>query len=330
MQIELHSPLDMHLHLREGVMLQNVTPFSASAFAGGVIMPNLIDPVDSLEKVRAYRRKIEECENTKSFTPYMTLFFKKYSRQQLIDARDEIIGVKLYPAGITTQSENGVSDFSAINETLGYMEELGIPLLVHGETGGFVMDREKDFLGVYQQFAENFPKLHIIMEHITTADAVAIVDRYQNVSATVTLHHLLITLDDVIGGLLEPDLFCKPIAKTPKDRASLQEAVFSGHPRIMFGSDSAPHPRHKKECCGCAAGIFSAPVALPMLAQLFDEAGKLDLLQNFVSGIACSRYGIAPLKKTITLEKKPWLVPELYHDLKPFAAGQTLSWTQVL
>ena len=330
MHIELQSPLDMHLHLREGAMLRNVTPFSAAAFAGAVVMPNLVDPVDSLEKVRAYRKKIEECKNTENFAPYMTLFFKQYSRQQLLDAKNEIIGIKLYPAGITTQSENGVSDVSAINETLGYMEELGIPLLVHGETDGFVMDREKEFLGTYQQFAETFPNLHIIMEHITTADAVNIVDHYENVSATVTLHHLLITLDDVAGGLLEPDLFCKPIAKTPKDRAALQDAVFSGHPRIMFGSDSAPHPRHKKECCGCAAGIFSAPVALPMLAQLFDNAGKLDLLQNFVSGIACSRYGITPLQKTITLEKKPWLVPELYHDLKPFAAGQTLSWTQVI
>ena len=167
------------------------------------------------------------------------------------------------------------------------------------------------------------------MEHITTAAAVQLVDSYENVSATVTLHHLLITLDDVAGGLLQPDLFCKPIAKTPKDLAALQEAVLSGHPRIMFGSDSAPHPRHKKECCGCAAGIFSAPVALPMLAELFEGAGKLDLLQGFISDIACKRYGLKPLGKTVILEKKPWQVPELYHDLKPFGAGKTLSWRQV-
>ncbi len=192
------------------------------------------------------------------------------------------------------------------------------------------MDREKDFLPVYKQIAEQFPGLHIVMEHITTADAVKLLDQYDNISATVTLHHLMITLDDVAGGMLEPDLFCKPIAKTPHDLAVLREAVFSGHPKIMFGSDSAPHPRHKKECCGCAAGIFSAPVALPMLAEIFEDENKLDLLQDFVSGIACKRYGLKPLSRTVTLEKKPWTIPELYHDIKPFGAGRTLRWSQLV
>lgn len=326
MQITLHSPLDMHLHLREGEMLQHVTPYSASPFAGAVIMPNLVSPVDSLAKVREYKQAIEGCMEAEDFTPYMTLFFRPYSRRELEEAKEEIIGLKLYPAGVTTQSEKGVNDFSEINETLCAMEELGIPLLVHGESNGFVMDREKEFLPVYQQFAEDFPRLHIIMEHITTADAVEFVDRYENVSATVTLHHLMITLDDVAGGLLEPDLFCKPIAKTPKDLSALRDAVFAGHESIMFGSDSAPHPRHKKECCGCAAGIFSAPAALPMLAELFEDAGKLDLLQGFVSDIACKRYGLTPIKKDVTLAKSPWQVPERCHDVKPFGAGRTLRW----
>jgi len=207
------------------------------------------------------------------------------------------------------------------------MEELHIPLLIHGESNGFVMDRECEFLSVYRHLAENFPKLHIIMEHITTADAVAFVDRFPNVSATVTLHHLLITLDDVIGGAMEPDLFCKPIAKRPSDREALREAVFSGHDRIMFGSDSAPHPRHKKECCGCAAGIFSAPVALPMLAQLFEEAGCLDKLQDFVCTIALTRYGLTPVPKKITLTTTPWQVPELFGDVKPYLAGKEIRWS---
>jgi len=329
MRIELQSPLDMHLHLREETMMQNVTPLSAASFAGGVIMPNLVSPVDSLSKVREYQKAIVQSTNNLDFKPFMTLFFKNYSRDELVEAKNEIIGIKLYPAGITTQSENGVSDFSSISTTLGHMEELGIPLLVHGETGGFVMDREKDFLPVYKQIAEQFPNLHVVMEHITTADAVNVLDQFDNISATVTLHHLMITLDDVAGGLLQPDLFCKPIAKTPNDLAVLREAVFSGHPKIMFGSDSAPHPRHKKECCGCAAGIFSAPVALPMLAEIFEDEGKLDLLQGFISGIACKRYGLKPLPKTITLERKPWMIPELYHDIKPFGAGRTLRWSQV-
>ena len=327
MKIILNSPLDMHLHLREGQMLQTVAPFSTGCFAGAVIMPNLISPVDSLVKVRKYKEQIMAAGNSDSFAAYMTLFFKKYSRPELAAVKNDIIGIKLYPAGITTRSENGVSDFDDIDETLSLMEEMGIPLLVHGESGGFVLDREKEFLEVYRRLAETFPKLHIIMEHITTAEAVDFVDRYGNVSATVTLHHLLMTLDDVIGGLMEPDLFCKPIAKRPEDRRRLRDAVFSGHERIMFGSDSAPHPRHKKECCGCAAGIFSAPVALPMLAELFEEADQLDRLQNFVSGIACNRYGLQPIAKQVVVEKKPWKIPDLYGQVKPFGAGKTLQWS---
>lgn len=329
MTIVLQSPLDMHVHLREGVMLQAVAPYTSSCFAGAVIMPNLVSPVDSLEKVRRYKDEIHAADNRNSFVAYMTLFFKKYSRAELTAAKDEIIGIKLYPAGITTRSESGVTDFSDVDETLSMMEEMQIPLLVHGESDGFVLDREREFLRVLKRLAESFPNLHIIMEHITTAEAVEFLDRYANVSATVTLHHLMITLNDVIGGLMEPDLFCKPIAKRPEDREQLREAVFSGHDRIMFGSDSAPHPRHKKECCGCAAGIFSAPVALPMLAELFEEADRLDLLQNFISGIACRRYGLQPPKKAVTLEKKPWTVPKLCGKIKPFGAGRQLRWAVI-
>jgi dihydroorotase len=256
----------------------------------------------------------------------MTLFFRPYSRQELLAARDEIIGLKLYPAGITTQSEDGVRDFDRIGDTVALLEELDIPLLVHGETDGFVMDREREFLKVYQWLAETFPRLRIVMEHITTAEAVEFLDRYDNVAATVTLHHLMITLDDVAGGLLQPDLFCKPIAKTPRDRQALRQAVFSGHPRLFFGSDSAPHPRHKKECCGCAAGVFSAPVALPMLTQLFEENGFLDGLADFVSANGKRYYRISPPPRQVVLERIPWQIPEQFETLKPFLSGETLFW----
>lgn len=327
MEITLNSPLDMHLHLRENEMLRSVAPHSATCFAGAVIMPNLVSAVDSREKVIAYRDEISKACRNNIFTPYMTLFFKSYSREFLSEVYEDIIGIKLYPAGITTQSKDGVSNFDAIGETLFFMEEMGIPLLVHGESNGFVMDREKEFLSIYKRLAEDYPKLHIIMEHITTAEAVAFVDKYPNVSATVTLHHLLITLDDVIGDAMEPDLFCKPIAKRPHDREALRQAVFAGHSKIMFGSDSAPHPRHKKECCGCAAGIFSAPVALPMLAELFEEANCLDKLPAFVSTIARERYSLTPPKKKITLTRIPWRVPQLLGDVKPFLAGRELQWS---
>ena len=308
-------------------MLDLTVPSTANHFAGAVIMPNLVVPVDSLDYLRDYRQAIEFYCHDKNFRPYMTLFFKNYSLQELEECGEHILGIKLYPAGITTQSEAGVSDFGGIEETLEHMQELRIPLLVHGESNGFVLDREREFLDVYRSLASRFPDLHIIMEHITTAEAVQLLDEYDNLSATVTLHHLMITLDDVIGDLLRPDLFCKPVAKTPRDRKALREAVFSGHPKLMFGSDSAPHPRHKKECIGCAAGVFSAPVALPLLAQIFEDEGHLDLLQSFISDNACQRYGIIPVQKQVVLTQSPWQVPAYYKDVSPFYAGQTLRWS---
>ena len=326
MKISIDSPLDMHLHLRQGEILKQVLPFTASSFAGAVIMPNLVSPVDDKEKLFRYLKEItSQCEN-EIFKPYMTLFFRSYRKSELEELLNHIIGIKLYPAGVTTQSESGVSDFSIIEETLSHMQELRIPLLVHGESNGFVMEREKEFLQTYDYIARNFPDLHIVMEHITSADSVEFLDKFDNVSATVTVHHLMITLDDVVGDLMEPDMFCKPIAKTPRDREALKSAVFTGHQKLMFGSDSAPHPRHKKECCGCAAGIFSAPVALPILAELFDKADKLDLLQDFVSGIARKRYNITPPEKTITLEDKAFLVPLLSGEVKSFLAGKKVAW----
>lgn len=324
--LSITDPLDMHLHLREGQMLQTVTPLSARDFAAGVVMPNLQQPVDTLAHVLKYQNEIKKAASSHSFTPLMTLFFREYSEDELLEAKPHIFGIKLYPAGITTQSESGVSDIRGAYETIELLEDLDIPLLVHGESNGFVMDREREFLALYGQIAADFPRLHLVMEHITTADAVRFLDRFDNVSATITLHHLLITLDDVAGGLLEPDLFCKPIAKTPKDREALRQAVLTGHPKVMFGSDSAPHPRHKKECCGCAAGIFSAPVALPLLAQMFEEEDRLDKLQGFVSDIAQKRYRLPSFGKTVRLIQREWLVPEHYDSVKPFYGGQSLRW----
>ena len=327
MKISLQSPLDMHLHLREADMLSLTAPLSARHFAGAVVMPNLRRPVDTLKLLSEYRRAISSLCGDESFEPYMTLFFKNFSHLELEQAKDAIIGIKLYPAGITTQSDSGVKDFEAIEATVSAMQNLQIPLLVHGESNGFVLDREKEFIPVYRMIAENFPDLHIIMEHITTAEAVDFMNRYDNVSATVTLHHLMITLDDVIGDLLRPDLFCKPIAKTPADRSALRDAVFSGNPKIMFGSDSAPHPRHKKECIGCAAGVFSAPVALPLLVQIFEEADSLEHLQGFISDNARQRYRITPPAKTVELSTKNWTVPSFYGDVSPFWADREIRWS---
>lgn len=323
----LHAPLDMHLHLRESDMLEAIGHPSCRSLSGAVVMPNLRQPVDTVDKVRAYRQAIRNAVRDESFTPYMTLFFRPYTPKELDDAKEHILGIKLYPAGITTGSEQGVTSIRDCESTFAAMEERGIPLLVHGESNGFVLDREEEFIKTYDWLARQFPELHIVMEHITTEAAVRFLDRFENVSATVTLHHLMITLDDLMGGLLRPHLFCKPVAKRPADRDAIREAVFGGHPRIMYGSDSAPHPRDQKEACGCAAGIFTAPDALPLLAQIFEEAGKLDRLQGFVSDIARNRYSLTPPEKTIRLIRKEYRIPATYADVVPFLAGQTIRWS---
>ena len=312
--LQISQPLDMHLHLRDGDMLQLVAPYTAEQFAGAVIMPNLVPPVTSAAMLREYRERIMAAcgPHAATFQPLMTLFFQHYTEAQLAEALPDLFAVKLYPHGVTTNSESGIHSIDAAEPTMRLMEEMGIPLLVHGETTGFVMDREAEFLSIYERLATRFPRLRIVMEHITTAAALTLLDRYENLHATVTAHHLIITLDDVAGGMLQPHLFCKPIAKRPDDRDALLAAALAAHPKLMMGSDSAPHPRHAKECCGCAAGVWSAPVLLPRLAELFETHGALDRLQDFVSGNAIRIHHLTPPQKTVTLTREPWTVPALY------------------
>ena len=330
----LNEPLDMHLHLRDGDMLRLVAPLTSNSFSGALVMPNLVPPVTTKEALLSYKKRIIESCKDDNFTPYMTLFFQNnYSFEFLEDIKDEIIGIKLYPAGITTNSETGVSsmDIEVLRATLENMSKLGIPLCIHGETNGFVMDREKEFMPIYESFAIAFPNLKIVMEHITTKDAVELLDKYSNLYATVTLHHLLITLDDVAGGMLDPHLFCKPIAKRPEDRNALLNAALKAHPKLMFGSDSAPHPKHKKECCGCAAGVFTSPIALQVLVELFEKYDSLDNLNDFVSNNAKKIYGLNIKDKTIKLVKKDFIVPAIYEykdeKVVPMYAGKTISWS---
>ena len=331
MQIQLNSPLDMHLHLRDGEMLQTVAPLSSKSFAGAIIMPNLVPPISTKEELLNYRKYIQNACPNDIFTPYMTIFFKPtYTKEFLESIRDELTAIKLYPAGITTNSEGGVSGFKIeqLRQTLEAMSDLEIPLCIHGETNGFVMDREAEFIPIYEKLASNFPKLTIIMEHITTKASVKALDKFDNLYATITLHHLFITLDDVAGGMLKPHLFCKPIAKRPEDRDALISVALGGHPKVMFGSDSAPHPQNLKEVCGCAAGVFTAPIALQVLTELFSKYSTIDNLQAFVSDNAQKIYkNIEVPKKTVTLEKKSFLVPEKYGAVVPMYAGETLAYS---
>ncbi len=334
MSITLNSPLDMHLHLRDNEMLKTVAPLSAKSFSGAIIMPNLVPPVITKEGLISYKNRIIDAIGDNDFIPYMTLFFKStYTKEFLKSIRDELTAIKLYPAGITTNSEGGVSgfDIEELRETLTAMSELGIPLSIHGETNGFVMDREAEFVSIYEKLALNFPELKIIMEHITTKESVEALDRFENLYATITLHHLMITLDDVAGGMLEPHLFCKPIAKRPKDREALREVALKAHPKVSFGSDSAPHPQHAKEASHCSAGVFTAPIALQVLTELFLEYSSLENLQAFVSDNAQKIYSNLEVPtKIITLEEKPFLVPNKYGDVVPMYAGKELKYSIVV
>ena len=329
MNFILKSPLDMHLHLRDTDMLKIVAPLSSQTFSGGLVMPNLVPPVTTVEALLEYKNRIISAINGNVFTPYMTLFFQNYTYDFLKNAKEHITSIKLYPAGITTNSDNGVSSFDldALKPTLDAMAELGIVLSIHGETNDFVMDREKNFMKIYEALAQNFPTLKIVMEHITTKEAVETLEKYENLYATITLHHLLITLDDVAGGMLRPHLFCKPIAKRDEDRAALLKVALDGHPKVMFGSDSAPHPQHAKESCGCAAGVFTAPIALQKLVELFEEHGKLGNLQKFVSNNAQEIYGIKPIEKEIHFKKENYLVPEKYGNVVPMYSGEYIKWS---
>ena len=272
MEVTIKNPMDMHLHLRQDDMLQKITPLSAKYFSDALIMPNTHPPITEEDQINDYYNQIIENKQDNQFQPHLTIFFNENLNYDFLEKiKDKIIAVKLYPAWITTNSEGWVEeiDIQKLWDIFQDMSDLGIPLCVHGETSGFVMDREKEFTQIYEKLASNFPDLKIIMEHITTKESAELLDKYDNLYATVTLHHLMITLDDVVWWLMIPHNFCKPIAKRPEDNQALREKALQAHPKLMFGSDSAPHPVHKKECCGCAAWVFTAPIALQMLTELF-------------------------------------------------------------
>ncbi|WP_321468514.1 dihydroorotase [Halarcobacter sp.] len=330
----IETPLDMHLHLRDEDMLKLVAPLTSKNFSAALIMPNLNPPITTKKDLLNYKERIKKASKNENFEPLMTIFFQvDYSYEFLKEIKDEIIAVKLYPFGVTTNSETGVAsmDVEILRPTLQSMEKLGIPLCVHGETKGFIMDREKEFLPIYESLAINFPKLKIMMEHISSKESIDLLKKYDNLYATITIHHLLLTLDDVLGGMLNPHNFCKPIVKRPDDRDALLQLVLNAHPKVMFGSDSAPHQKENKECHHGSAGVFSAPIALQALTQLFEKYNKLDNLNKFLSLNAQKIYNIKAKKKLIKMIKKDFTIPKSYkynnEEVIPLFSNETLSWS---
>ena len=329
--LTIRRPDDWHVHLRDGDMLAAVAPYTARQFARAIVMPNLSPPVTSVEAARGYRKRILEV-TAPGFTPLMTCYLTDQSDpNELQRGFDEgvWIAAKLYPAGATTNSANGVTDVRNIYPALTRMEKIGMVLCVHGEVTDpdvDVFDREAVFIDrVLTRIVSDFPELKIVLEHITTSDAVDFVATGR-VAATITPQHLIINRNALFSGGLRPHAYCLPVAKREEHRLAVRRAATSGRPNVFLGTDSAPHARHAKESpCGCA-GIFNAPFALESYAAAFEEEGALDKLEAFASVNGATFYGLPLNDGTVTLERAEVQVPDEIEGLVPFHAGETLGW----
>ncbi len=338
-RIALTCPDDWHLHLRDGDVLGDLVPFTAERFARAIIMPNLNPPVTTVHQARAYRERIlAAVPPGRAFEPLMTLYLTDITTPETIREAVEsgiIYGVKLYPAGATTNSEAGVTDLARCHEALAAMEELGLPLQIHGEvTHGNVdiFDRETRFIEErLVPLMGRYPRLRLVFEHITTAQAAEFVhEAPASVAATITAHHLLFNRNHLLAGGLRPHYYCLPVLKREIDRESLLEAATSGSPKFFLGTDSAPHARGDKEsACGCA-GCFTAPAAIELYAEAFDSVGRIDMLEGFASHFGADFYGLPRNTDSIGLERVDWNMPKHYRfgqrDIVPLRAGDRIRW----
>ncbi len=326
--ISLIKPDDWHLHLRQDEALEGYVKDAEIYFEKVLVMPNTLPPVDSVTSLSHYKSQIENAAS--SLKPYMTFkLLPSISPDNLMELKNAgAVGGKLYPAGVTTNAEDGVSQIEQIFPHLEVMQDLDLVLNIHGEEPlGFCLNRERDYLSQVAKVQKNFPKLRVVLEHISDGASVDFIEAApENFSASITVHHLFLTLDDVIGGSLRPHHFCKPIAKTPEDKLKIGRAALSGSPKFFLGTDSAPHLKeHKESDCGCA-GVYTTPVALPLLAEFFEAAEALPKMEAFCSEFGSEFYKLPLNKTSIELKKESWQVPAMYHGVVPFRAGQILSW----
>ena len=319
-----------------------VLPHSTRRFRRAIVMPNLRPPVTTTAQALAYRDRIMAAVPADTdFEPLMTLYLTDSTSADEIHraAKSGVVrAVKLYPAGATTNSESGVTDLRRCDVSLRALSDCGMPLLVHGEVTDpavDVFDRELTFIQrILVPLLQRFPDLKVVLEHVTTRDAVAFVMQAPgNVAATITAHHLLLNRNDLLVGGLRPHHYCLPILKREEHRLALVEAATSGNPKFFLGTDSAPHGRRAKEsACGCA-GSFTAHGGIELYAEVFESAGRLDRLENFASHFGAAFYGVPSNTDTITLENRPWTVPAHYafgdDHLVPLRAGEQIPWRLV-
>lgn len=338
-KLTITRPDDWHLHVRTGALLKAVLPHTARQFARAIIMPNLKPPVTTVAQAMAYRQEIMQAIPAGlDFTPLMTLYLTGSTSLDEIRnaaASEHVHAFKLYPAGATTNSDAGVANIEAAYPLFAEMEKQDIPLLIHGEVTDEqcdIFDRERVFLETQLTgIVDHFPALRVVVEHVTTTEAVDFVKAQgPHIAATITPQHLLYNRNAILAGGIRPHHYCLPVLKREHHRQALVQAATSGNPKFFLGTDSAPHLTSLKEnACGCA-GCFSAPVALELYAEAFEKAGALDKLEGFASFYGADFYRLPRNRGTITLERSDWQAPAVYeHDdviITPLKAGEQLQW----
>lgn len=339
-ELTILKPTDCHIHLRDELALGQTVADAAKQFSRAIVMPNLQPPVIDMESLNAYQHRIQaHIPAQRHFQPLMTLYLHESQHPDMLIAAKNagVIGVKLYPKGATTNAEHGVKTIEQFYPLFETMAAIELPLLIHGEITDShvdIFDREALFIErVLAHLIQDFPSLKIVLEHITTNEAVAFVKAQSNhVAATITAHHLLLNRNDLLVGGIRPHHYCLPILKRNTHQQALQQAAISGDPHFFLGTDSAPHlVINKQSACGCA-GIYTAHAAIELYAQVFEQLGALDKLEQFASVYGPDFYGLAPTLEKITLVKQPWTVPHTlpYDDnnkIVPLFAGDTLEWS---
>ncbi len=337
--VTITKPDDWHLHLRDEIALKTTVPATSRVFGRAIVMPNLKPPVTSVKMALNYRSRILEHKTPdSSFNPLMTLFLTdNLDPNEIVSLSNEesVVAVKYYPAGATTNSDTGVTNIKNVYRIIEKMAELGVPLLLHGEVTENhidIFDREKVFIEtILAPLIERYPNLKVILEHITTKDSVEFIESQSSrIAGTITIHHLLYNRNDMLVGGIKPHLYCLPVLKRNIHQTSLIRAALGGNPKFFLGTDSAPHARHDKESdCGCA-GVYTAPAAIELYAEVFEHAGALDKLENFASQFGPRFYGLDPNQGAITLERSEWSMPAQYDlgtdTVIPVRAGGRLSW----
>lgn len=338
-QITIIQPDEGHIHFRDGNRLADVIKFTAVRFGRALVMPNLLPPLVTVASVLAYRKRIIELLGPQwltHFNPLMTLYLTDRTTPEDIRMAKEsglILAGKLYPAGATTNSDDGVTDIENLYPAFEAAQELQFRICFHGEvTYGDVFNQEPEFIDkTLTDVHSRFPRMPITFEHISTEKAVRYVESVGGVvGATITPQHLLITRNDILKGGIRPHYFCFPVAQTEDDRLALIEAATSGKPYFYLGSDSAPHAIGDKECACGKGGIFTADQGIEIYADIFDSVGKLEMLEGFASRFFAQLFGLTYNRRTITLEKKPWVIPKSYafdrSIVVPYGAGNTRKW----